>query len=199
MNENSDKNIIDNAFLRLVKARRSVRKFVDKPVERDKIITCIEAARLAPSAENVQPWRFIVMDKAETIDNFSKEAFSGIYRYTRWASRAPVLIAIAARLDWLAHRLGKEIQGTKYYLIDIGIAGEHLVLQALELGLGTCWIGWFQARKARKVLQIPRSWKVVALLAMGYPREKKRESKKKIKELKGLEEILFFNGYKKES
>jgi nitroreductase len=199
MNENSNKSIIDNTFLRLVKARRSVRKFADRLVERDKIITCIEAARLAPSAENVQPWRFIVMDKEEIIDNFSKEAFSGIYRYTRWASRAPVLIAIAAQLDWLAHRLGKEIQGTKYYLIDIGIAGEHLVLQALELGLGTCWIGWFQARKARKVLQIPRSWKVVALLAMGYPREKKRESKKKIKELKGLEEILFFNGYKKES
>lgn len=199
MNENSNKSIIDNTFLQLVKARRSVRKFADRLVERDKIITCIEAARLAPSAENVQPWRFIVMDKEEIIDKFSKEAFSGIYRYTRWASRAPVLIAIAAQLDWLANRLGKEIQGTSYYLIDIGIAGEHLVLQALELGLGTCWIGWFQARKARKVLQLPRSWKVVALLAMGYPREKKRESKKKIKELKGLEEILFFNGYKKES
>lgn len=199
MKENSNNSIIDNTFLRLVKARRSVRKFADKPVERDKIITCIEAARLAPSAENVQPWRFIVMDEEEIIGNFSKKAFSGIYRYTRWASRAPVLIAIAVQPDWLAHRLGKEIQGTNYYLIDIGIAGEHLVLQALELGLGTCWIGWFQARKAKKVLQIPRSWKVVALLAMGYPREKKKESRKKIKELKELEEILFFNGYEKDS
>jgi nitroreductase len=199
MKENSYKNIIDNTFLQLVKTRRSVRKFTDQPVERDKIITCIEAARLAPSAENVQPWRFIVMDKHEIIDNFSKEAFSGIYRYTRWASRAPVLIAIAAQLDWVANRLGKQIQGTHYYLIDIGIAGEHLVLQAQKLGLGTCWIGWFQARKARKVLQIPRSWKVVALLAMGYPREKTKKTRKKIKELRELEEILFFNGYKKDS
>lgn len=199
MKENSNNSIIDNTFLRLVKARRSVRKFADKPVERDKIITCIEAARLAPSAENVQPWRFIVMDEEEIIDNFSEKAFSGIYRYTRWASRAPVLIAIAVQPDWLAHRLGKEIQGTNYYLIDIGIAGEHLVLQALKLGLGTCWIGWFQARKAKKVLKIPRSWKVVALLAMGYPREKKKESRKKIRELKKLEEILFFNGYEKDS
>lgn len=199
MKENSNNSIIDNTFLRLVKARRSVRKFADKPVERDKIITCIEAARLAPSAENVQPWRFIVMDEEEIINNFSEKAFSGIYRYTRWASRAPVLIAIAVQPDWLAHRLGKEIQGTNYYLIDIGIAGEHLVLQALKLGLGTCWIGWFQARKAKKVLKIPRSWKVVALLAMGYPREKKKESRKKIRELKKLEEILFFNGYEKDS
>ena len=185
--------IIVNPFLQLVAGRKSVRKFIDKPVERRKILTCIEAARLAPSAENVQPWRFLVLDDRLIIDEFGQYAFSGIYKYSRWALKAPVLIAICAELDWLANRIGKEIQGTRYYLIDIGIAGEHLVLQAQELGLSTCWIGWFHAKKAKKFLKIPRTWKVTALIAMGYPKNKLREKRKK----KKIEEILYFNHYKK--
>jgi nitroreductase len=201
--------IPDTDFLRLVRSRRSVRRYAGRLVEREKILSCIEAARLAPSAENVQPWRFIVLDDRQKIRDFSQEAFSGIYRFTRWAGKAPLLIAICAELDWLANRLGKEIQGTHYYLLDIGIAGEHLVLQALELGLGSCWIGWFHARKAKKVLGVPRSWKVVSLLALGYPAEKKKEKEKKKKaktenqklkkQKKNMAEILFFNGYKKDS
>ncbi len=185
--------IIVNPFLQLVVGRQSVRKFIDKPVERQKILTCIEAARLAPSAENVQPWRFLVLDDRLVINEFGQHAFSGIYQYSRWASRAPVLITICAELDWLANRVGKEIQGTRYYLIDIGIAGEHLVLQAQELGLSTCWIGWFHAKKAKKFLKIPRAWKVIALIALGYPQKKLKQQRKK----KKIEEILYFNHYKK--
>lgn len=185
--------IILNPFLQLVAGRKSVRKFIDKPVERQKILTCIEAARLAPSAENVQPWRFLVLDDRLIIDEFGRHAFSGVYQYSRWAVKAPVLIVICAELDWLANRIGKEIQGTRYYLIDIGIAGEHLVLQAQELGLGTCWIGWFHAKKAKKFLKIPRGWKVTALIALGYPKKKVKEQREK----KKIEEILYFNHYKK--
>jgi nitroreductase len=185
--------VLKNSFLQLVQSRRSIRKFKNIPIERDKIVTCIEAARLAPSAENVQPWRFIVLDEPETITSFSEQAFSGIYRFTRWAARAPVIIAICAQLDVLANRLGKQIQGTHYYLIDIGIAGEHLVLQAREFGIGSCWIGWFDAKKVKKFLAIPGSWKVVQLLALGYPEENLPAQRTK----KSLKEILYFNQYKK--
>lgn len=204
MNQSFDTNILDTPFLELVRQRQSVRKFSEKPVEREKILTCIEAARLAPSAENVQPWRFIVLDERSRIEEFSEEVFTGIYRYTRWAGRAPLIIAICAELDVLANRIGKEIQGTNYYLLDVGIAGEHIVLQAQELGLRSCWIGWFSSKKAKKVLGVPRGWKVVSLLAIGYPRDKTKDKSmsgeqsptgQRKKEKKALEEILYFNGY----
>jgi nitroreductase len=187
-----DSKILETEFLKLARSRISVRKFSEDKVEREKILTCIEAARIAPSAENVQPWRFIVLDNSDTIDMFGSAAFSGIYRYSHWAVKAPVIICISAELDILANRIGKEIQGTSYYLIDIGIAGEQLVLQAQELGLGTCWIGWFNARKASKILDLPRRWKVVSLIAMGYPAYKSN----KVRDRKSLEEIIYFNGFK---
>jgi nitroreductase len=176
-------------FHDLAKNRRSIRRYLEKPVEREKIRACLEAARLAPSAENVQPWRFLVVDDPGVKAKFAAGAFSGIYNFSRFAAKAPVLIVILARLDVVANRLGKQIQGVAFYLIDIGIAGEHLVLQAEELGLGTCWIGWFSHRKTRKFFKIPRKYKIVCLLAMGYPagrptREKKRRT---------LEEIAWFN------
>ncbi|MDZ7414404.1 MAG: nitroreductase family protein, partial [candidate division KSB1 bacterium] len=97
-----------------MRTRRSIRKFVDRPVEREKILACIEAARWAPSAEHVQPWRFIVVDDAELKDRLARTAFSGIYSATRWAARAPVLIALLARPDLIANRLGARLQGTHY-------------------------------------------------------------------------------------
>lgn len=180
-------------FLELVKRRQSIRKFSEQPVDREQIITCIEAARLAPSAENVQPWRFIVLDNRQSIEQFGNEAFSGVYRFSRWAMHAPVIIAIAVELDLLANRIGKEIQGTQYYLIDVGIAGEHIVLQAEELGLGSCWIGWFHARKGAKALGLLRGMKLAALIALGHPAEPRSKKKEK----KPLEKILFFNRFER--
>ena len=177
------------SFLELVKSRRSVRRYLEKPVEREKIQACLEAARLAPSAENVQPWRFLVVDDPGVKERFAAEAFSGIYNFSRFAAKAPVLIVILGRLDLIANRLGKQIQGVAFYLIDIGIAGEHLVLQAEELGLGTCWIGWFSQRKTREFFRIPRKYKIVCLLAMGYPAGRPTREKKR----RPLDEIAWFN------
>jgi nitroreductase len=174
---------------KLIAQRRSIRRYLDKPVEREKILECLEAARLAPSADNVQPWRFLVIDDIELKDKFSKEVFSGIYSPTKFAAKAPVLILILARLDIIAHRIGKQIQGVNFYLIDIGIAGEHIVLQAEEIGLGTCWIAWFNSRKARKVLEIPKKYKIVTLLSMGYYEKRPSREKKR----KKLEDIAWFN------
>lgn len=182
-------NLLKTPFHQLVQGRKSVRRFLDKPVEREKVLTCLEAARVAPSASNVQPWRFLVIDDPELIRRFGREAFSGIYYPTKFAAKAPLIIVILARLDIIANRIGKEIQNINFYYIDIGIAGEHIVLQAEELGLGTCWIGWFNPRKTRKFFKIPRKYKVVALMAMGYYQKKPSRERKR----KRLEQITWFN------
>ncbi len=177
---------------RIIARRRSIRRFLDMPVEREKILACLDAARLAPSAENAQPWRFIVLDDPEAKSAFCREAFSGIYGRTRFAELAPVLVLILSRTEFVPHSLGKRLQGISFQLVDIGIAGEHLVLQATELGLGSCWIGWFHTRRARKFFRIPKRYKIAGLIALGYaePRELKERKKK------ALEEIAWFNGFK---
>lgn len=179
-------------FQRLIHSRRSIRRYSDKPVEREKILSCLEAARLAPSAENVQPWRFLVIDDPPIKERFANKVFSGIYSFSKFAAKAPVLIMMLARLDIMANRIGKQIQNIHFYLIDMGIAGEHIVLQAQELGLGSCWIGWFNMRKARKFFNIPRKYKVVSLISLGYSQKKPSPRKKR----KELEEIAWFNQIK---
>lgn len=181
----------ESPFMRLVQERRSIRRYLARPVEREKVVACLEAARLAPSAENAQTWRFIVIDDPELKARYAKEAFSGVYSYCKFAAEAPVLILVLAKLDFLANRLGKQVQGVPFFLLDIGIAGEHLVLRAEELGLGTCWIGWFNGRATRKFFKIPRRLKVVALIAMGY--YEKKPSRERLR--KPLEEIAWFNAF----
>jgi nitroreductase len=172
-----------------VQERRSIRRYIAKPVERDKILVCLEAARLAPSADNAQPWRFLVLDDVNLKHEFCDEVFSGIYSVSKFAKKAPVLILILARLNIIAHKIGKQIQDIHFHLLDIGIAGEHIVLQAEELGLGTCWIGWFNTRKARKVLKIPREYKIISLISMGYYEQKPSKLKKR----RDLDELVWFN------
>lgn len=178
------------SILPVIEKRYSVRAFADRPVEREKILACIEAARLAPSAENAQPWRFVVLDDPELKKKFGEAVFSGVYRMTRFALSAPVLILILAKLDIVANRIGRWIQGTQYYLLDIGIAGEHFVLQAQALGLGTCWIGWFDAKKALRFLGLSKTLRPCAILAMGYPKFSERMPPRKRKK---IEEILTWN------
>jgi nitroreductase len=181
----------ESPFMRLVRERRSIRRYLPQPVEREKIASCLEAARLAPSAENAQTWRFVVIDDPELKARYAKEAFSGIYSYTKFAADAPVLVLILAKLDFLANRLGKQVQGVPFFLLDIGIAGEHIVLRAEELGLGTCWIGWFNGRATRKFFKIPRRFKVVSLIAMGYYEKKPSRERPR----KSLDEIVWFNAF----
>jgi nitroreductase len=187
--ESQAKTMVLTPFQQLVRSRRSIRKYLGKPVEREKILSCIEAARLAPSASNVQPWRFLIIDDPALKASFAERVFSGIYSPTRFAAKAPVLILLLARLDFVANRLGRRVQGVSFYLIDSGIAGEHFVLQAEEFGLGTCWIGWFSLKKARHFFYIPRKYKIVAMLAMGYHDLKPQGEKPR----KKLEEIAWFN------
>lgn len=177
----------------LIQSRRSIRKYQPRPVERDKIMDCLVAAQHAPSAQNVQPCRFVVLDSPEAILAVGKAAFSGIYSPSRWGLKAPVLVVLCAELDLLVNRIGRSVQGTQYYLLDCGIAGEHFVLQAQSHGLGTCWIGWFHAKRLRKALNLPRSLRPVVVLAVGYP-EKLPLIKRKIRPLADM--VTFWNSPK---
>jgi nitroreductase len=155
-------------FLELVRHRKSVRDFLDIPVEKEKIMMCLEAARLAPSASNSQPWKFIVVDDKETKNRLCNSALRGIYLLNFFCKTAPVMIAVVSEKSNFLTRIGGMFRGTQYYLIDIGIACEHLVLEAEDLGLGTCWIGWFNENGVKSVLNIPRDKKIDILIALGY-------------------------------
>jgi len=179
----------NNNFLKLVKARHSVRKYQDRPIAKKELLKCVEAARLAPSASNSQPSRFIIIDDPEAKLQFARHAFSGVYAATKWAAKAPAIIVLLAELDLMANRIGKQITGLHFYLIDTGIAGEHFVLQAQELGIGTCWIGWFSAKGVKKALHLPAKYKPVAIIAAGYPETSKAKRKKR----KSLKDIHWFN------
>jgi nitroreductase len=156
------------ALLDLIKQRKSVRDFLDRPVEQDKIMMCLEAARLAPSASNSQPWRFIVVDDKELKDKLCDAAFGGLYLVNSFCKTAPVMVAVVSEKSKFLTRIGGMFRGTKYYLIDIGIACEHFVLEAEDLGLGTCWIGWFNEGGVKSVLGIPKEKKIDILIALGY-------------------------------
>lgn len=185
----------DSPLMTLIESRRSVRKFDSRPVDREAILECIEAARLAPSAENVQPWRFIILDNPEIRRSFCDTVFTGIYKATRWAERAPVLMVLVADLDIVAHGIARIIQKIPYYYLDMGIAGEHFVLRALELGLGSCWIGWFNVKKAAKFLKIPHGKQICELIALGYPPP---GWSPKFKKRKSLEDLVYYNRWGKE-
>ncbi len=174
-------------FMGLVKGRRSVRRFRNEPVARDLIEKCVEAARFAPSAENLQPWRFLVFDEPQLKNALAGAAFSGIYRVTNWASKAPVLVVVLAERK-LATQIGSFLQGSQWWLLDVGIAGEHFVLQAQELGLGTCWIGWFNAKAVRRFLRLPRKFQVCYMLAVGWADQHPPPRPRK-----ALSDILFYN------
>ena len=179
-------------LINLLKQRRSVRNFLDKPVEEEKIMTCLEAARLAPSASNSQPWSFLAVNDRMIRDKLCKDAFNGPYLVNSFCKKAPVILVVISEKSKFLTRIATVFRGTQFYLIDIGIAVEHFVLQAEELELGTCWIGWFNEKAVKKTLSIPESKKIDVLVAVGY-----RDTTKTFNEQKRetLEDITMFNNY----
>ena len=166
------------AFLDLVKARWSVRNYAGRSVPRRIVDRCLEAARLAPSACNSQPWSFIVVDEPARVAALAPRVFGGIYSMNSFVKDAPVLVAVVTERSTCAARLGGFFRRTRYNLIDIGIACEHLVLQAAEEGVGTCWLGWFDEKALKRELGLPRSAKVDILISMGYPTDEAKGAEK---------------------
>lgn len=160
---------LTTSFLALANKRYSLRNYADRPVELDKIERCIEAARLAPSACNSQPWEFLVITTPSLREHVAQAAFQGTHKMNTFALKAPVLIAMVRQKSKYIARLAGKLQKVQYSLIDVGIAGEHLALQAAEEGLGTCWLGWFDEKAVKKVLKRPRKEKIDILFSLGYP------------------------------
>lgn len=179
-------------FLELVKNRHSVRKYLDKPVEREKIERCLEAARLAPSTSNSQPWRFIVVDDPKLKDAVARETFGRILSFNRFSLQAPVLIILMSETPKLSVRIGGAIKRKQFNLMDIGIAAEHFCLQAVEEGLGTCMLGWFNERGIKRILNIPKHKRIDLVISIGYPTSEKIKPKKR----KEIEQIKSYNCYR---
>jgi len=153
----------------VVRQRLSCRSYdPTQPVADALIKHCLEAARLAPSACNRQPWRFIVVRDPATRREICRHGLLPGIRHD-WLLDAPLIVALCAQVELITHRLAPVVSGVDYYLLDLGIAGEHFVLAATELGLGTCWIGWFREREVRRLLHLPRGVKIASLMAVGFP------------------------------
>ena len=144
--------------MQAIRARRSIRKFLDRPIEEEKLLTILEAGRLAPSARNMQDCRFIVVRDAATRQKLAVAA-----RDQQFVGQAPVVIAACGTSDLVM------TCGQLAYVIDVAIALDHMTLAAASLGLGTCWIGAFYEDKVKEILGVPPEIRVVALMPLGYP------------------------------
>jgi nitroreductase len=158
-------------FKELISKRYSCRKYKDMPVERERIEQCLEAARVAPSACNAQPWKFLVFDDIEKRKEIAEVAASGKYKFSKFIKEAPVLIFVLADKGSFLSKMGSLVRNTRFYLMDIGITCEHIILQAAELDLGTCYVGWFNEKAVKKHLKIPKNLEIPLLLTMGYPED----------------------------
>ena len=179
-------------FNQLIHARQSVRRYDETPVEPEKLNQCLEAARLAPSASNSQPWKFIVVDREPLRAEVAKATFSDIKLINKYTMQAPVMIVIVVEKAKLFTRVAMRIKNKEWPLIDIGIAAEHFCLQATELGLGTCLIGWFEEARIKKLLQIPSDKSIGLLISVGYVVDGYSQ---RTKVRKPLEEIVRYNSY----
>ena len=142
-----------------IQQRYSVRAYLPKAVEKEKLLRILEAARLAPSASNRQEWRFIVVTDAEKRRQLIAAAHN-----QKFVGAAPVVIACCAETDNHVMSCGQLC-----YPIDVAIAVDHLTLAAAAEGLGSCWIGAFDEQQVKEILNIPKAIRVVELLPLGYP------------------------------
>jgi nitroreductase len=157
-------------ILNIIKIRRSVRSFDDRPIEKEKMELILEAARLAPSSCNSQPWRFVVVNDKVLLKKIAKAQPLGP-NVNKFLESAGVIIACVDEPKLFIHKAADMVNRDNQR-IDVGIAMEHMVLVAAELGIGSCWIGWFSEKKVKELLRIPKKKTISVLLALGYPKNK---------------------------
>jgi nitroreductase len=166
-------------ILDLIITRQSDRKYNNKPIENDKLERIIEAGRMAPSACNAQPWKFIVVTEPELVLNIAEAASAKLLGMNSFVSQAPAVLVIVREKPNMSSKVGATIKNKDYSLIDIGIATENICLQAKAEGIGSCIIGWFDEKQLRKLLGIPRSKRVELIITLGYSLSEQREKKRK--------------------
>ncbi len=168
----------------VVQERRSIRAYLDKPVPRDKLERILEAARLAPSAVNREPWHFIAVTDAEKRKTLSK----GLY--AKFLAQTPLVIVAC----------GDKKASADWYVIDTALAVENLILTATSEGLGTCCVGSFDEKQVAALLKVPDNFEVLLLIGVGYPKEKLDLSRKfmsLVRKRKILSEVASLEEYGK--
>jgi Nitroreductase len=165
--------------LDLITSRQSDRKYNDKPVEKEKLERIIEAGRMAPSACNAQPWKFIVVTDPELVLKIADAASAKLIGMNSFVSQAPAILVIVREKPNMSSKVGATIKNKDYSLIDIGIATENICLQAKAEGIGSCIIGWFDERQIRKLLKIPKSKRIELIITLGYSLSDQREKRRK--------------------
>ncbi len=168
--------------------RRSIRRYLGTPVEQDKIELILEAARLAPSWKNLQCWHFVVV-RDEALRHQLQGAFHPENPGSKAIASAPAIIVVCANPE----QSGVE-NGIEYYIADTAMAFEHLCLAAHALGLGTCWMGWFDEQTIKSALGIPEEIRVVGVTPLGYPDQAPKQRPRK-----DLSEIVSYNQWGKDN
>jgi len=167
-------------FYEVIRTRRSVRSYKPDPIPDEVLMRVLDAARIAPSGSNRQPWRFIIV-KDEELKKRLAEACSGQH----FIAEAPVIIVACGRN---IHYNRGGYMGDMSMLVDVSIAFTHLILAARAEGLGTCWIGSFDNEEVKRILNIPEDVNVVAITPLGYP--KREDAFREPGSRKPLEEIM---------
>jgi nitroreductase len=170
------------SILEVIKKRKSIRKYKEDPIPEHVLLRVLEAARLSPSGKNLQPWKFIIVK-----DKALKEELARACSSQFFIARAPLIIVACGFPDNCYAQMGRYM---KSWPVDVAIAMEHLILQAQEEGLGTCWIGSFEEKEVKSLLKIPEEVKVLALTPLGFPAEIPAARGRK-----SLDEIVSFDRY----
>lgn len=178
------------SFLELVQTRQSDRSYIDKPVEQEKIDRILEAARLAPSACNAQPWKFILVTDPEKRMQVANATASKLLSMNHFTIQAPVQLVLIEESANFTSSVGGWATNKHYPHLDLGIVASHICLAAADEGLGSCMIGWCDEKKVRKALDIPKNKRVMLVILIGYTAQKQREKKRK-----SLDEIVSYEKY----
>jgi nitroreductase len=160
--------------------RESVRNYLTGPVPKNALDRCLEAARNAPSANNAQPWYFVVAADTEIKGRLARAAGFGLARSNPFAEAAPVIVAVMEGPGHRPTKFGGYVLGRYFPLMDIGMAVENFCLQAAEEGLGTCILGLFSAREVRRALKLPAGRKPRLLITVGRPSSGELRIKKRL-------------------
>jgi nitroreductase len=188
----------------LLSTRFSVRKFQDRPIPDDVVLDMLEAGRLSPSGGNEQPWTFGIITDRNLVAQIADLAYQ-----QKWIAKAPLLIVLCT-VGVGDERGGRDIQKQRfpeyaeciermdqdlYWALNqeehqTKIAGTHMALAALEHGVGSCWVSWFEVKRLAQLLYLPRGYVPSEILVLGYPEEERKLTKKK-----GLDEVVFYNTF----
>ena len=175
-------------FEELILKRQSDRKYAPGKVSTEDIMKCIEAARMSPSACNAQPWKFVVVDDRGKLNEMADAAEGmGMNKFTHGV---PVMVAVVLEKMNFSAKVGSLVKNKDYCMLDLGMAVEHFCLQAADLGLGTCIMGWFDEKKIASLLGVPREKRIPLIIALGHP---EGPTRKKIR--KPLEDMSSWNSY----